>query len=64
MAEKRVPLLIRIPPDLKTELTQLAKMQHRSLNQQIEFFLTQALADVTRGGSETAQSKREAKRNR
>jgi hypothetical protein len=39
MDEARVPFLIRIRPSLKSRLTELAKAEHRSLNQQIEFLL-------------------------
>ena len=44
-AEKKeiAALLIRIPPELKNRLAQLAKREHRSLNQQIEFMLLDAL---------------------
>jgi len=42
--EKRIAaLLIRISPELKTRLAELAKREHRSLNQQIEFMLIEAL---------------------
>jgi hypothetical protein len=41
MAEARVPLLIRIPAELKVKLAALAKRERRSLNQQIEFLLSQ-----------------------
>ncbi len=39
MTDKRVALLIRIPATLKSKLSDIAKREHRSLNQQIEFFL-------------------------
>jgi hypothetical protein len=43
MREKRVALLIRIPKELKEKLAELAKRDRRSVNQQIEFMLYQAV---------------------
>ncbi len=63
MVERRVPLLLRIAPKLKMELTELAKAEHRSLNQEIEFLLSQAVADLTgRGPHVQGQNKRERTR--
>ncbi len=45
MSEKRVAFLIRIPSGLKMKLSELAKREHRSLNQQIEFLLERALKE-------------------
>jgi hypothetical protein len=45
MSEKRLALLIRIPSSLKAKLTDLAKREHRSLNQQIEFLLELSLKE-------------------
>ncbi len=45
MPERKVALLLRIQQGLKDRLTDLAKREHRSLNQQIEFLLEQALSD-------------------
>ena len=42
MSEPRVPILIRIQRSLKTRLTELARSEHRSLNQEIEFLLERA----------------------
>ncbi len=42
MVERRVPILIRIPAKLKAKLTELAKQERRSVNQQIEFLLDRA----------------------
>ncbi len=42
MVERRVPILIRIPAKLKVKLTELAKQERRSVNQQIEFLLDRA----------------------
>jgi hypothetical protein len=48
MAEKRIPLLIRIPTHLKAALAELAVREHRSLNQQIEFLLHRAVQAETK----------------
>ena len=45
MPERRVALLLRIQQGMKDRLAELAKREHRSLNQQIEFLLDQALSD-------------------
>ena len=44
MPGRRVALLLRIQQGLKDQLSDLAKREHRSLNQQIEFLLEQALS--------------------
>jgi len=46
MPERRVALLLRIQQGMKDRLAELAKREHRSLNQQIEFLLDQALSEV------------------
>jgi hypothetical protein len=46
MPERKVALLLRIQQALKDQLTDLAKHEHRSLNQQIEFLLERALSDA------------------
>ncbi len=48
MSERKVALLLRIQQALKDRLTDLAKREHRSLNQQIEFLLENALSDATK----------------
>jgi len=48
MPERKVALLLRIQQALKDRLTDLAKHEHRSLNQQIEFLLEQALSDASK----------------
>ena len=48
MSERKVALLLRIQQALKDRLTDLAKREHRSLNQQIEFLLETALSDATK----------------
>jgi hypothetical protein len=45
MPERRVALLLRIRQELKDRLAGLAKREHRSLNQQIEFILEQFLSE-------------------
>jgi hypothetical protein len=45
MPEHRVALLLRIRQVLKDRLADLAKSEHRSLNQQIEFILEHFLSD-------------------
>lgn len=45
MTEGRVAVLLRISQGLKNRLADLAKLEHRSLNQQIEFLLEQSLSD-------------------
>jgi hypothetical protein len=43
MQERRVGLLLRIPESLKKRIVDLAKREHRSVNQQIEFLLEQSI---------------------
>jgi hypothetical protein len=45
MPERKVALLLRIQQGLKDRLADLARNEHRSLNQQIEFLLEQALSN-------------------
>ena len=46
MPEQRVALLLRLRKELKERLTDFAKREHRSLNQQIEFILEHFLSDT------------------
>jgi hypothetical protein len=46
MPERRVALLLRIRQELKDRLAALAKREHRSLNQQIEFILEKVLSEA------------------
>ena len=48
MPGRRVALLLRIQQELKDQLTDLARHEHRSLNQQIEFLLEEALSSAVR----------------
>ena len=46
MPGRRVALLLRIPQGLKDQLADHARREHRSLNQQIEFLLEEALSEA------------------
>ena len=48
MEKSRVAVLVRIRPTLKARLVDLAKAEHRSLNQQIEFLLERSISSETR----------------
>ena len=48
--EEKKSFLLRIPPDLWTELEKWAADELRSVNGQIEFILRQAVARRKRGG--------------
>jgi hypothetical protein len=43
MSESQVRFLLRIPAKLKASLTELAELEHRSLNKQIEYLLDRAI---------------------
>ncbi len=43
MHESRVAVLVRMGASLKARLVELAKREHRSLNQQIEFLLEHSI---------------------
>ena len=60
MNESRVPVLIRIRASLKARIEELAKREHRSTNQQIEFLLERALAQIGEDADRSADAKREA----
>ena len=47
MQEKKVALLLRIRQSLKDRLINLAKHEHRSLNQQIEFLLESSFLNAS-----------------
>jgi hypothetical protein len=55
MQEPKVSLLIRIRADLKARLVDLAKREHRSMNQQIEFLLEQSFSNPARNLSDAPQ---------
>ena len=46
MNEARVPVLVRIRASLKQKIEDLAKKEHRSMNQQIEFLLERSLSEL------------------
>ena len=48
MEKSRVAVLVRIRPTLKARLVDLAKSEHRSLNQQIEFLLERSISSEAR----------------
>jgi hypothetical protein len=48
MKESKVAVLVRIRSGLKDRLVDLAKREHRSLNQQIEFLLEHSLSSATK----------------
>jgi hypothetical protein len=51
MPERRVGLLLRIPEGLKKRIVDLAKREHRSVNQQIEFLLEKSIPTVIKGSA-------------
>jgi hypothetical protein len=64
MAERRVGLLLRIPEGLKKRIVDLAKREHRSVNQQIEFLLEQSIATAKKTSTvDKATRKPEEKQN-
>ena len=54
---------MRIRPALKAKLVDLAKSEHRSLNQQIEFLLDRSISGE-RPSNETSHSRTELNRKR
>jgi hypothetical protein len=48
MPERKIAILVRLRQELKDQLAHLAKREHRSLNQQIEFILEHFLAKFGR----------------
>ena len=64
MRERRVGLLLRIPEGLKNRLVDLAKREHRSVNQQIEFLLEQSLNNAKNSTIEHQTGKSGEKSNR
>jgi hypothetical protein len=64
MRERRVGLLLRIPEGLKNRLVDLARREHRSVNQQIEFLLEQSLTNAKNSTIEHPPGKSGEKSNR
>ena len=60
MPERKVALLLRLQQGLKDRLADLAKREHRSLNQQIEFLLEQALSGELKKPQNDQQAGRSA----
>ncbi len=64
MNESRVPILIRIRASLKARIGELAKREHRSTNQQIEFLLERSLAQIVEETDRLGTPSEKLKRNR
>jgi hypothetical protein len=65
MEKSRVAVLVRIRPTLKATLVALAKSEHRSLNQQIEFLLERSTSRETQNlAKEDPPGKAELNRKR
>jgi hypothetical protein len=62
MPELKSALLLRISQGLKDRLSALAKQEHRSLNQQIEFILEHFLRDTSKSVEEATSRKGNAGR--
>ena len=58
MPERRVAMLLRIREGLKNRLADLAKREHRSLNQQVEFILEHFLSDTGNKQQNEQQSRK------
>lgn len=56
MPEARVAVLVRMRANLKARLLDLAKREHRSLNQQIEFLLEKCLSGATLASSDEQEN--------
>jgi hypothetical protein len=65
MEKSRVAILVRIRPALKAKLVDLAKSEHRSLNQQIEFLLDRSISvGIQDPSNDSSPSKTELNRKR
>jgi hypothetical protein len=63
MEESKVAVLVRIRQSLKARLVELAKSEHRSFNQQIEFLLEHAVSSAAMDpGTESPERKGPTKR--
>jgi len=58
MKESKVAVLVRIRSGLKDRLVDLAKCEHRSLNQQIEFLLEHSLSNATKNQPEVKRGQK------
>lgn len=63
MRERRVGLLLRIPEGLKNRLVDLAKREHRSVNQQIEFLLEQSLPTAMKNSTIEQQTEKSGEKS-
>jgi hypothetical protein len=65
MDDSRVAVLVRIRPALKAKLVNLAKAEHRSFNQQIEFLLERSVSTGDQNspaGPQTVKTEQNRKR--
>lgn len=63
MPERKVAVLLRLRRELKEQLVDVAKREHRSVNQQIEFILEHFLSDAGNGPrNQTGQERHEKSR--
>jgi hypothetical protein len=46
MRQTKVAVLVRLLPTLKANLSEIAKREHRSLSQQVEFFLERCVEGI------------------
>jgi hypothetical protein len=56
MGDSRVAVLVRIRPALKAKLVNLAKAEHRSFNQQIEFLLERSVSTADQHSPDEPQT--------
>jgi hypothetical protein len=54
--DSRVAVLVRIRPALKAKLVNLAKAEHRSFNQQIEFLLERCVSTSDQNSPDEPQT--------
>jgi len=65
MQEPKVAVLVRMRAVLKARIADLARREHRSVNQQIEFLLERSISDADEDSSnEHPTAKTEQKRKR
>jgi hypothetical protein len=56
MPNERAAILVRLSPDLKAKLRELAKRERRSLSKQVEFLLERCLGELKRAGEQSDRS--------
>ena len=64
MDDSRVAVLVRIRPALKAKLVSLAKAEHRSFNQQVEFLLERSVSGDQNSPDEPQTVRTEQNRKR